>query len=71
MPRLTLSRFAGESITIGGSVVVTVVEIGTRRAVVTVEAPADVRIVRTELIPGGPSPVPKPPPNPNLRRPRR
>jgi sRNA-binding carbon storage regulator CsrA len=66
MPRLTLNRRAGESITIG-NVVVHFDWIGGASVQVVVEAPADVPVWRTELLTPAAPPV-RTPPNPQLRR---
>ncbi|MEX2140170.1 MAG: carbon storage regulator [Pirellulales bacterium] len=47
---LVLSRKVGEQLLIGESIVVTVVRIGPHDVRIGIEAPADVEIVRTELI---------------------
>jgi carbon storage regulator len=47
---LVLSRKVGEQLLIGDSIVVTVVRIGPHDVRIGIEAPADVDIVRTELI---------------------
>lgn len=53
MPNLILSRKATEQIVIGENIVVTVKHIGTKRVRLSVEAPADVSVVRKELIERG------------------
>ena len=49
MPRLVLARRVGESIRIGEGIMVTVVGTGRRRTRLLIEAPEQVRILRTEL----------------------
>ena len=48
---LLLSRYEGESITIGDIVITVVGFRGARRVVLGIDAPKDVTIVRTELPP--------------------
>jgi carbon storage regulator len=48
---LVLSRKANESIQIGPDVVITVVRVQGDRVRIGIEAPADVRISRSELLP--------------------
>jgi carbon storage regulator len=47
---LVLSRKMGEKLLIGDSIVVTVVRIGPNDVRIGIEAPADVEIVRSELV---------------------
>ena len=47
---LVLSRKVGEQLLIGDSIVVTVVRIGPHDVRIGIEAPADIDVVRTELI---------------------
>lgn len=47
---LVLSRKIGEQLLIGDSIVVTVVRIGPHDVRIGIEAPADVEIVRSELV---------------------
>jgi carbon storage regulator len=47
---LVLSRKAGEQLLIGDSIVVTVVRISPHEVRIGIEAPAEVEIVRTELL---------------------
>ncbi len=47
---LVLSRKIGEQLLIGESIVVTVVRIGPHDVRIGIEAPADVEIVRSELV---------------------
>ena len=47
---LVLSRKIGEQLLIGDSIVVTVVRIGPHDVRIGIEAPADVEIVRNELV---------------------
>ena len=53
---LVLSRKIGESIVIGGNVVVTVREMRGGRIRLSVEAPQDVLVLRKELVGDRPSP---------------
>lgn len=57
MPRLVLARRLGESIRIGEGIVVTVVGTGRRRTRLLIEAPEQVRILRTELTGSRPEPA--------------
>ena len=50
MPRLTFNRRRGESVMIGADVRVTVLHTGRARAKIMIEAPADIGIVRSELV---------------------
>ncbi len=47
---LVLSRKAGEQLLIGDSIVITVVRISSHDVRIGIKAPADVDVVRTELI---------------------
>lgn len=49
MPNLILSRRTGEQIVIGNNIVVTVKRVSGNRVRLSVEAPADVSVVRQEL----------------------
>lgn len=51
MPRLALTRKAGERIQIGGDVHVEVVSVSGRKVRLLIEAPGDVPIFRQELLP--------------------
>ena len=46
---LVLTRKAGEKLVIGNNIVVTVVQIAGNKVRVSIDAPADVRILRGEL----------------------
>jgi carbon storage regulator len=46
---LVLSRREGEKISIGGEIVLSVVEIKGNRVVVQIDAPREMKILRTEL----------------------
>lgn len=46
---LVLSRKAGEKLTIGGGIVLTVVRIDNNQVRIGIEAPADIRVLRAEL----------------------
>lgn len=48
---LVLSRKLGETITIGGNIVITVVDIDRGKIRLGIEAPKDVPILRGELLP--------------------
>ena len=47
---LVLSRKIGESIVIGDSIVVTVTRVAGNRLTLGIDAPGDVRILRSELV---------------------
>ena len=47
---LVLARRVGEKIRIGNSILVTLLEVGRNRARIGVEAPANVRVLRQELL---------------------
>jgi carbon storage regulator len=47
---LVLSRKVGESIVIGDSIVVTVTRVAGNRLTLGIDAPGDVRILRSELV---------------------
>lgn len=58
---LVLSRKTGEEIVIGNNIVVKVTRIRGDKVRIAIEAPPDVRIMRSELTPRpGPSPQPSP-----------
>ncbi len=48
---LVLSRKIGESIVIGEGIIVTVTRISGNRVTLGIDAPADVRVLRSELMP--------------------
>lgn len=48
---LVLSRKLGERIVIGQDVTITVVRVSGNRVSLGIEAPADVRVIRAELLP--------------------
>lgn len=48
---LVLTRKQGEKLIIGGNIVVTVVEVGMGRVKIGIDAPQDVNIMRSELLP--------------------
>lgn len=54
---LVLSRKIGESIIIGDSIVVTVTRVAGNRLTLGIDAPADVRILRSELVEDAEQPV--------------
>lgn len=51
---LVLSRKIGESIQIAGGIRVTVTEVRGGRVRLSIEAPADVRVLRKEIVVAGP-----------------
>jgi carbon storage regulator len=67
---LILSRKVGEVVCIGADVRIRVTSAGHGKVRLGIEAPADVKVLRAELVPGrgkgGPGgPAPQPPPRPN------
>lgn len=56
---LVLSRKVSEKIHIGDNVVITVVDIGAGRVKIGIDAPRDVRVVRTEILDAAESPAEK------------
>jgi carbon storage regulator len=52
---LVLSRKTGEEISIGDDILIRVSTIGAGRVRIGIEAPPDVRIIRTELLPEEPA----------------
>jgi carbon storage regulator CsrA len=67
MPGLTLTRYEGEKIAIGPDILITVKHTSGRWVALTIEAPADVPVWRTELLTPAAPPT-RTPPNPQLRR---
>lgn len=63
---LVLSRKLGEKIQIGETVTISVVKIQGNRITLGVEAPADVRVRRAELLE---TPLPPPPDSPTNKEP--
>lgn len=53
---LVLSRKVGEKIVIGGNVTVEIVKIQGNRITIGIQAPSDVKILRSELAPAAPKP---------------
>ena len=50
MPNLVLSRKAGESLAIGADIVVEVVAVANGRTMLSIRAPSDVLILRSEIV---------------------
>ena len=50
---LILTRKVGEKIVIAGGITIAVSQISNKRVKLMVEAPADVRVVRSEILHGG------------------
>jgi carbon storage regulator len=70
---LVLTRKPGEKIVIGGSIVITVVEVQGNKVRLGIEAPKEVKVWRSELEGESPEDKPAPPAKPPLkpRKPRK